>query len=345
MSFSLTQNSFFRDSFGFPLWDTLELFFFFFFGFSVGVAFGFLIPSAWRTFRRRFRNVQKYVPSVDINNSTSLGRFFVSEKEIAQLSNKSYYVPFSNREIEKEFIYVHNCLLAENYLEAVSSLLQILKSKNVSKSQTNRALFSLASAYFKVGLNSIAYDIAIDFLLRRPKSSICLNLILDILNSEKNVLETSHLAQKLSKALKCFEGFPEVAMSIKVSRLLCFIGECFVVSNPQTGLEWARKAKQWWSRSGEVALLLLKLNIVINAKQEKNLSLSEKEAFIKERIEISNKFNLSLSAEALFFRTYLGYEVSEKIDHQCSECNAIFDKFYYTCRYCGGYETLKGRVV
>ena len=47
---------------GMPMWDSFEASFFVGAGLSVGIVLGFLFPSLWRTFRRRFRKISNYTP-------------------------------------------------------------------------------------------------------------------------------------------------------------------------------------------------------------------------------------------------------------------------------------------
>ena len=248
---------------GLPLWDTFEALFFFVSGIFVGGVLGFLLPSLWRTLRRRFRKLDKVAPleesallevksplelidgdddseetdpSADLTLATSPA-VFSAQGETALLPKVS---------IAEAFVYARFLVQEGNLREAVKVYLELLKSDRISKGGTNRALFELAQCYQILGMKSRALDTFSELYFRKPNRSQTLGRIVGLsLELEK--------PKKLLEALTVFQGSPNETLRHTTAFTLCIFAE------KSEDLNLARLALRWDPQSPFAKVLIWKI--------------------------------------------------------------------------------------
>ena len=178
---------------GLPLWDTFEALFFFVAGLSVGIVLGILLPSLWRTLRRRFRRIDKVAPLddrllADVLPPLAILRGEAAETGLAEGENDDdtegdlasdaaqsgfapHPVPLPRASLAEAFVYARYLMQERKAREAIRVYLDLLKSDRISKGQTGRALFELAQCYVEVGLEARALDTYLELHHRKPNRS------------------------------------------------------------------------------------------------------------------------------------------------------------------------------
>lgn len=151
---------------GLPLWDTYEAFFFLLTGISLGLVLGFLFPSVWRSFRRRFRKLERYKPDkvlagplVPLSHN-ELQHFLIHSDVSEEPQHEVDLVPL--------FVSARYAVQENALREAASFYLQILGSERVTRSQTNKAMFELSQVYALSGLTAKAIETSLELLHRKP---------------------------------------------------------------------------------------------------------------------------------------------------------------------------------
>lgn len=235
---------------GLPLWDTFEASFFLIAGLFIGVVLGVLFPSLWRSLRRRFRNTQKYAPD-ESNLGGSLRsplRIFEddSEDELQNLEGGALTV-------SQAFVTARSLVQSGRSREAIQVYLDILGFEQISKKQTNRALFELSQTYQSLGLGNKAFDTALELLYRKPEHTLVMEHLVQL------CLRFSFF-EKLPPALEVFKGNPDTRTRLLICHALCEAGErALDDGNRRLALEHARNASRWSLLSGRAKVLLWKV--------------------------------------------------------------------------------------
>ncbi|MEY2987720.1 MAG: hypothetical protein RJB13_1241, partial [Pseudomonadota bacterium] len=122
---------------GLPLWDTYEALFFLLTGAFLGLILGFLFPSLWRSFRRRFRKTDRFKPDrLSAGHLYDRPGSFQSDKLQSLNEEDDSQVELS---VGALFVAARFAVQESAYREAVALYLQILGSEAVSRVQTNKA--------------------------------------------------------------------------------------------------------------------------------------------------------------------------------------------------------------
>ncbi|KAB8029716.1 tetratricopeptide repeat protein [Fluviispira multicolorata] len=243
---------------GMPLWDTFEVSFFLGAGLSVGIVLGILFPSLWRTFRRRFRKSSQYAPNnekleqkLDVKLKIILDT--LSPVNIPVIENNFNNIKEKSNEktnLALDFVIARNSFQIGNARKSIQIYIDILTNENVSKIETNRALFELSQVYSSIGLFMRAFDTAIELFYRKPKQTEILTHILEICSQ-------GYFPDKLNTALSIYKGSPDDQLRISIAHALCKIGEIhFDKKNATQAQEWARTAVGWIRTSGRALILL-----------------------------------------------------------------------------------------
>lgn len=230
------------------MWDSFEAIFFVVAGFSVGLVLGVLFPSIWRSFRRSFRKKSHYAPP--------------AEKWDENLKSKIKILPEENESSEEEesgvfYIHVFEAFTAARYYfqmgdtrKAVSLYIEILTSEQVSKQDTNRALYELSQVYSHTGLYDRAFDTAFELLNRKPhQSQVLLHLL--------KICAQNFVPDKLNLALNTYKGIPEAGLRRFISHSVCKISTAFLEKKEMAkAIDYARLAVKWDRTSGRALILL-----------------------------------------------------------------------------------------
>ena len=233
-----------------PMWDTFEATFFLVAGLSIGVVFGFLFPSLWRTFRRRFRSVKRYAPLDEKllpHLQIDMERLTTPEAETdlpAELNAESSTI------LATLFVLARNAFQNLKPRDAVQYYVQILGHEQVSKQHTNRALFELSQVYLQLGLTSRAFDTAIELLHRKPRNehvfSYLINMCID-----KSMLD------RLKLILSLYKGNLSNHLRLNIAHALCILGDKYLSQSKfKDALQCARDAVRWHMDSARARILL-----------------------------------------------------------------------------------------
>ncbi|MEN9529692.1 MAG: hypothetical protein RI932_1565, partial [Pseudomonadota bacterium] len=127
---------------GLPLWDTYEALFFLLTGISLGIVLGFLFPSVWRSFRRRFRKLERYKPDKAVAAPwvAATGPRILSVDDSDSENGETR----SELDLVTLFVSARYAVQEKSLREAAALYLQILGSEKVTRVQTNKAMFELA---------------------------------------------------------------------------------------------------------------------------------------------------------------------------------------------------------
>ncbi|BBH53934.1 tetratricopeptide repeat protein [Fluviispira sanaruensis] len=243
---------------GMPVWDTFEASFFLGAGLSVGIVLGILFPSLWRTFRRRFRKNAYSAPQsekLEQKLDVTLKIMRDESEQVEAQSSENESNPL-NINISEKILIAQSFVLARNYFQignartAIQLYIDILTNENVSKIETNRALFELSQVYASIGLYMRAFDTAIELFYRKPKNS---EILIHILN----ICAKGYFPEKLNSALNIYKGSPDKGLRLSIAHALCKIGEIyFEKKNLNQAQELARRAIGWERTSGRALILL-----------------------------------------------------------------------------------------
>ncbi len=232
-----------------PTWDSFEAVFFVVAGFSVGIVFGVLFPSIWRSFRRSFRKQSHYAPRAEKWDK-------ILKSKIKILSEEN----LSNNEEEGEgFFYIHifEAFTAARYYfqigdtrKAISLYIEILTYENVSKQDTNRALFELSQVYSFIGLTGRAFDTAYELLNRKPNSDEVLVHIL-------KMCAQNFEPEKLNLVLNIYKGVPDINLRRSIAHIVTRISEIYLEKNEIIkAIDYARFSVKWDRTSGRALIML-----------------------------------------------------------------------------------------
>jgi hypothetical protein len=239
---------------GLPLWDTFEALFFLVAGLSAGVVLGILLPSLWRTLRRRFRRVDKVAPLderllADVLPPLELLKGNLSESESDERCEESdnntapegaktpWTLPRAS--IAEAFVYARFLIQERKAREAIRVYLELLRNDRISKGQTNRALFELAQCYADIGLEARALDTFLELHYRRPERP---QVLLKALGACRRLNDETRLLGLLDS----YKGTRGAEVREAAASTLCVFAEDAVSAGQAAkGLMLARKALRW----------------------------------------------------------------------------------------------------
>lgn len=164
---------------GLPLWDTFEVAFVLLAGVVIGLALGILLPSLWRTFRRRFRDTRR-VESDDLPQGTLVEsplEVLRDDPDDAESETggrrgameAALRLRRDERQLRRAFIDARDAVHEGRLREAVSIYVSIFGNERVSQAQTCRALFELSQVYFRIGLETRGFELGLELLSRKPR--------------------------------------------------------------------------------------------------------------------------------------------------------------------------------
>jgi len=196
---------------GLPLWDTYEALFFLLTGITLGVVLGFLFPSVWRSFRRRFRKLERYRPDKAVAApwaaSTGL-RVLSSDSSDAAVEEAR-----TDLDLVTLFVSARFAVQEKSLREAAALYLQILGSEKVTRVQTNKAMFELAQVYSASALTGKAIETGLELLHRKPTHTDVFKLLLELASFKG---EESHL----ETVVKVYSGSVSGELAREVAHLL-----------------------------------------------------------------------------------------------------------------------------
>jgi lipopolysaccharide biosynthesis regulator YciM len=243
---------------GLPLWDTYEALFFLLTGISLGIVLGFLFPSVWRSFRRRFRKLERYKPDkvvaapwvgstgLRILATDSLG----AENEEAQ----------TDIDLVTLFVSARYAVQEKSMREAAALYLQILGSEKVTRVQTNKAMFELVQVYAASGLTAKALETGLELLHRKPTHTDVFKLLLEMASAKG---EESHL----ENLVKIYSGAVSGELAREVAHLLSGSSLRLMrqndVESHNTAVRLAKLAVRWCPNAIEPKLTLVEATSVL----------------------------------------------------------------------------------
>lgn len=239
---------------GLPLWDTFEASFFLLAGLTMGIVLGILFPSAWRTVRRRLRNINRFAPQDDTLRDVRLAPRpgFHSVPDVLQGGGDGPERE-ANLELAEAFVLARYQLQEHLLREAVKTYLSILAHEQVSKRQTNQALFEISQVYSEMGLQDRAFDTALELFSRKPDEPRVFEYLVDCcirfarFDRLRSILQINHTK-------------PNAALRMRTSHALCELAERQLrESKPRDALETAREAVSWHVVSGRAKILLWRI--------------------------------------------------------------------------------------
>lgn len=344
-----------------PLWDTFEASYFFVAGLFAGAVFGFLFPSLWRTVRRRFRSTDRYsLPDLPIIPSAA-----------AEVDNPEF-LSLDDTSVERDLVHARSLAQMAHYREAIAAYVAILKSEQISKGQTNTALYELAQTYAHLGMRARALDIALDLLHRRSRSLGAFQLALSLVSREDLVHRLDHL-------LKIWNGATPDEARRQIAHLLCLQAETQLEVDLKAALSQARRALRWdlhasrprillWITTGRRLLadpnprqLLVTLpahiEVRLRIQQETPVSLLAGSDHLKQCVsslqihspELANPESIldwlfgqmpdSVTRDelALLLQTTTAHANDL---HKCAKCSMLFESFLWKCPHCNSLESL-----
>jgi len=232
-----------------PMWDSFEAIFFVVAGLSVGIVFGVLFPSIWRSFRRSFRKESHYAPPAEKWDENLKSKIkILSEDDSESLEEEDE---------DNLKIHVFEAFTAARFYfqmgesrKAVSLYIEILTSEQVSKQDTNHALYELSQVYFFIGLYGRAFDTAFELLNRKPHHSQVLVHLLKI-------CAQNFVSDKLTMALNIYKGIPDANLRRSIAHSVCQVSRIFLEKMEITkAIDFSRLAVKW-DRSSGCALIML----------------------------------------------------------------------------------------
>lgn len=233
---------------GLPLWDTFEASFFLVAGLFIGVVLGFLFPSIWRSLRRRFRNVKRFSPHdpelvAQIESPVAL----LAEDDDIETNQHPQQGSYT---VAQAFVMARSYIQEGKAREAIKYYLDILGFEQVTKKETNRALFELSQTYASLSLATRAFETAFELLHRKPENATVFEHTIDICHR-------FGLVERVRSVIQVFSGTPSNRVRMKVAHALCVLGERALEEGRfEESLQFARDAGHWEVLSARARLLL-----------------------------------------------------------------------------------------
>lgn len=242
---------------GLPLWDTYEALFFLVTGIFLGLVLGFLFPSVWRSFRRRFRKVDKY--RGDISSLSSRFKFTAKNQLIAlNTDDENEDVSTIDVDLVSVFVAARYAVQENAFRDAAQLYLNILSSERVSRAQTNKAMFELAQVYSLSGLTERAIETGLELLHRKPAHSEIFKLLLSLCAHQPSF-------KTLSDIMDTYSGPKSGELAREVSHLLSSSAiELLGRAQQQDAVQLAKLAVRWSPSALEPKLALVEVTSVLS---------------------------------------------------------------------------------
>ncbi len=225
---------------GLPLWDTYEALFFLLTGAFLGLILGFLFPSLWRSFRRRFRKTDRFKPD-RLSSGQLIERSGLLQPDKLQNLNEEDDNQ-TEQSIGSLFVAARYAVQESAYREAVALYLQILGSESVSRVQTNKAMFELSQVYALSSLPLKAFETGVELLHRKPAHTDLFRFLL-------HQLKDNFDEERLEQLVKVYAGPSSADLSREVSHMLASASsKCLVTrseSARQSAIRFAKLAVRW----------------------------------------------------------------------------------------------------
>lgn len=160
---------------GFPLWDTFEAFIFFAAGLTTGVVLGFLFPSLWRGFRRRLRPMSRFVATEsELDEAPLVPPFLVEAPPLMAHTQQPGALgpipPTERAGLELRLTAARALFQAGRSRDSLNAYLALLRSPQISSTETARLMNELAQVYAELGLYDRALACAKEYHLMRRGS-------------------------------------------------------------------------------------------------------------------------------------------------------------------------------
>ena len=170
---------------------------------------------------------------------------------MARILDNSSHLPA--RYIPEAFVLARGAFQEGKPRESVKIYLDILGKEQVSKEQTNRALFELAQVYREIGLHSRALDTASELLHRKPDNAAVFSFLLEV--SAKNLA-----FDKLKTIIELYRGAVSDPLRMRIAHALCSFGERLLQNGKEAAaLTEVRAALRWQVLSGRAKILLWRI--------------------------------------------------------------------------------------
>ncbi|MEN9827356.1 MAG: hypothetical protein RI953_3101 [Pseudomonadota bacterium] len=241
---------------GLPLWDTYEALFFLVTGVFLGLVLGFLFPSAWRSFRRSFRQTDKY----GFNKSTLSGELKFSPKNPLIALEEKPESEESQAELDLAAIFVAaRYAVQENaFREAAALYLQILGSEKVSRTQTNKAMFELTQVYALSGLTEKAVETGLELLHRKPAHAEIFKFLLSVCSANPD-------GRMLMEILETYSGPKSGELAREVTHFLSSAARQLLARGQQReAADLAKQAVRWSPTTLEAKLVLIEATSILS---------------------------------------------------------------------------------
>lgn len=305
---------------GLPLWDTYEALFFLLTGISIGIVLGFLFPSLWRSFRRRFRKLEKYRPGV--TRSRPLGRSPKVQYLLSDSLGGEGDESQADADVVTLFVSARYAFEENSLREAVALYLQILGSEKVTRVQTNKAMFELSQVYAQSGLTAKAMETGLELLHRKPSNIDIFRFLLQLASErgEENRLETT---------LQLYSGPASGDLAREVAHVLSESSSRLLrdaqLESQKQAVRLAKLAVRWSPAAVEPKLALVEATSVLWRAADGPSADQLLMGFCVDLLELARLKNSSAVLSSISFEPFLRAWCL-KLDSQDSEIEAAVQK-------------------
>ncbi|MFZ9520060.1 MAG: tetratricopeptide repeat protein [Silvanigrellaceae bacterium] len=241
---------------GLPLWDTYEAVFFLVTGVFLGLVLGFLFPSAWRSFRRSFRQIDKY--GVYRGSLAGDARFSAKNPLIAFEDDHEPELQPTQFDLASVFVAARYAVQENSFREAVALYLQILGSEKVSRTQTNKAMFELTQVYALSGLSEKAIETGLELLHRKPAQPEIFKFLLSACHANPD-------HKLLMDVLETYSGPKSGELAREVTHFISSAARHVLLRGSQReAASLAKQAVRWSPSTLEAKLILIEATSILS---------------------------------------------------------------------------------
>ena len=302
---------------GLPLWDTYEALFFLVTGIFLGLILGFLFPSVWRSFRRRFRRVDKY--RADSGRLATQMKLSESVGYPVILHETDPEDPPSDVDLISVFNAARYAFQEKALRDAANFYLQILGSEKVTRVQTNKAMFELAQVYAQSGLTERAVETALELLHRKPAQSDVFKFLLSLCTNPP-------VFYRIEQILKIYAGPKSVELSREVTHQLSQAAlTCLGLGQQQNAVALSKAAVRWSPSALEPKLALIEATSLWSQRASGRPLDQMVIGFFVDFAELLNLVRAQANRSA-FFTLPLLRAWSDFFDHHESEIESIIER-------------------
>jgi len=296
-----------------PLWDSFEATFFVLSGMSVGFVFGYLFPSIWRTFRRRFQSHRRHI----IEDIPWQRKLDLDLKILDIQSDLSKY------ELVELFVIARDMTQRGEFRHAIKVYGQILTSELVTTPFIHRAMFELSQVYFSLGLYIRTFDTAFEVFKRKSNDPVIFQFLLIVL--------TQHIdEEKLYKTFRVFRGEPSELLRNQMSYLVCHYASLCLAQEPENlrSINLSRFALKI-DPEFSYARFILWRSLSVRTRKKKSLNIKAKwvafAADFSSWINLCKETELSTFAGAPYLYKLIAHLLHEDLNLECF--NSIKSEF------------------